>query len=43
MKKLVLPMDEIGWERLASSMVKANLKLAEMNYLDLEGVLREMG
>lgn len=43
MKRLTMPVDETGWERLASSLVKANLKLAQMSYLDLEAALSEMG
>ncbi len=43
MKKLLVPADEAGWERLASSIVKANLKLAQMNLKDLEAALAAMG
>lgn len=43
MKRLHVPTDERGWETMASSIIKANLTLAGMTYLDLEHSLREMG
>lgn len=36
MKKLVMPSDENGWERMASNIVRANLTLANMSQRELE-------
>lgn len=43
MRKLAWPTSQVEWERLVASLLKANLKLADMNYVDLERELRKLG
>lgn len=43
MKTLTRPSDDQGWRKLASSIVKANLQLAGMNYVDLSAALAKIG
>jgi hypothetical protein len=43
MKKLTVPADKKGWERLASSIIKANLQLAGMRHSDLHEALAKLG
>lgn len=43
MKKLTVPSDKRGWERLASSIIKANLQLAGMRHCDLHEALAAIG
>lgn len=43
MKKLPIPTSELEWRRTASAIVRANLKLAHMNNIDLAAALGELG
>ena len=43
MRKLALPTSQTEWERLVGSVLKANLKLADMTYVDLERELATLG
>lgn len=43
MKKLTIPAEQRGWERLASSLIKANLQLAGMRHSDLHEALATLG
>jgi hypothetical protein len=43
MKVLMVPVDNAGWRKMASSIIKANLKLAGMNYKDLSAGLLAIG
>lgn len=43
MRKLTWPTTQRGWEELAADIVKANLKLAHMSYVDLERELKTIG
>ena len=43
MRKLTWPQSQSDWEKLAAAIVKANLNLADMSYIDLEHELAEMG
>lgn len=43
MRKLTWPDTPADWEKLAAAIVKANLKLAGMSYIDLEIKLAKLG
>lgn len=43
MKNIRVPEDTPGWEHLAGALVKAELKMAGMNYIDLQAALRKIG
>lgn len=43
MKILTVPTDADGWKKMASAIIKANLKLAGMNYVDLSAALLAIG
>lgn len=43
MKLLKVPVDNAGWRKMASSIIRANLKLAGMNYKDLSAALLTIG
>ena len=43
MKKVPVPVTSDQWRKFASNVIKANLKLAAMEYKDLERRLAEMG
>lgn len=43
MKKLASPASTAEWERFAARTLKANLKLADMTYVDLERELAKLG
>ena len=38
-----LPSDAASWEQLAGAIVKSELKMAGMNYIDLQSALRTLG
>ncbi len=43
MGKLTLPNDAAGWDRLAIAILKSELKMADMTYVDLERKLAGIG
>lgn len=43
MRRINWPTSQREWEELAADLLKANLKLAHMSYVDLERELGEMG